>query len=92
MSSSDNPWDKLEAAIETYLTEIEQPGLLLDWVLVTHKVSANEDGSNDASTTYVGSEHQTQYRTLGLLEHAKVVVKMEIAALMEGGWDGNDDL
>ena len=85
-------WTKLEAAIEDYLRELDQPGLLLDWVLVTHKVTANEDGSNSASTSYIGSEHQTSYRTLGLLEYGSTVIRREIEESLEGGWDGDDGL
>jgi hypothetical protein len=82
--SEEAAWARLEEAIETFLTEGGQPGLLLDWVLVTHKISPNDDGTNNASTGYTGSEHQTHYRTLGLLEYAKTVVQAEIEDSLKG--------
>lgn len=77
-------WGRLEQAIEDFLRDEGEPGLLLDWVLVTHKVTPNEDGTNEASTSCTGSEHQTQYRTLGLLEYASTVVRAEIANSLRG--------
>ncbi len=84
MRTDDEIFGDLEQAIEKFLAETGERGLLLDWVLVTHKLSPNPDGSNDASTGYTGAEHQTHYRTLGLLEYASTVVRTEIQHSMEG--------
>lgn len=85
MSSEDVAWAGLEQAIEKFLADLGQPGLLMDWALVTHKLVANDDGSNDMSTTYVGSEFQPMYRTLGLFEYAAETVRQD----MRRGNDGD---
>lgn len=78
MTSESEAHDKLEEAIEAFLEAIGQPGLLTDWVVVTHKLTPNEDGTNDYDTGWVGSEHQPAYRTLGLLDHARTQIMVSI--------------
>lgn len=75
----------LEEAIERYLRAVGgQPGLLLDWVLVTHKVTSADDGSSEATTSFTMAERQTQYRTLGLLEYATSALRTQIADTLKG--------
>ena len=83
MISESEAHAKLEEAIEAFLESIGQPGLLMDWVVITHKLSANEDGTNDFDTGWVGSEHQPLYRTLGLLDYARTCVMRSISNDME---------
>lgn len=75
--TKDEARENLEKAIQEYIECIdsyqEDPGLLMDWVLVTAHHIADEEGEGTANGIYTGKS-QPLYRTAGLVQYALVKV------------------
>lgn len=77
-------FEALAEAIARYHHAYDDPGLLMDWMLVAHLTDPQVDGSDAHRTALIGSSGQPAYRSLGLLEYASTVVRRNIADAMDG--------
>lgn len=75
---------RLTEAIEEYASFVAENGILMDWILVTHSIRAEDHGMDQHSTGYIGSERQPNYRSLGLVEYASTTIRAEIESNLRG--------
>jgi len=84
-----DPFEEFEEAVERLFRRLGEEGLLFDWVLVSHRLTPESDGSDTHMTGYVASLRQPNYRTQGLLKYALTIVDEEVRREVP---DGDDDL
>lgn len=64
--------EKFEEAMRAYLITLENPGLLIDWMLVAAEHHTHDGGDTATSIAMYVSEGQSVYRTAGLAAYAKL--------------------
>lgn len=78
MTDEDQAWSDLEDAISRFLQATGEPGILTDWILVTHVLASMDDTGSNTSTSVTGARHQPDYRALGLLEHGAAAIRANV--------------
>lgn len=69
---------ELDEAIAKLHRVFADPGLLVEWVVITTLTDPRDDGSDRVSTSWFGSSNQPMYRALGLVEYAGTIIRDRI--------------
>lgn len=69
---------QLDESIAALHHAFGDPGLLVEWVLITTLTDPQNDGTDRVATSWFGSTNQPLYRALGLVDYAATLIRDQI--------------